>query len=644
MSEQTPPPSKRQKVTGETPTASSPPSTPVAKVGGNRRVIPDTPGSPPVQVAASSPVSGNETPKATTSLGNGVHPHGVVNGNGETAASLPAPQVMEATRLANPQLVPGFNIRRPGFPSQTPASPQNVVPHSPPQIQPMAQFGNFVSQFGYNPQFAGAPIQGAPIPHPPQPAYHPAPPVSMANSYGMPNRPRPIPSRLATLQPQPQMPMLQLRPLAPSTPMSEVALRRLMDMYPGISAQHAINALTAFRGNFEDAAAKLADNPLFGLPPPRQVVDLTQVQKYPTRLPGPGVPLPGQLPQPRLIQSTTKRTLKAPTQTIQQRYTHLNNQQPVPNTFPYNLAPRPLAPIAPYGGPPTALTQLSQFTVSPSKPVKSKKRKLVRGGSRKLDSDGDSLSEEESEEEMVYRDEVFDEKVLDFLNTASKEEISDISLTPLENVTVFVSNRPFGSLDVARIVEIPPAEDTDSDAPKKGRGRKAAKKGRNVGNRIVDGVEEVLAGYNGVDDLISECESIGKKVREKLAKWSATAKEIADEGALTLTSLEGSTPSTATTNPSPAPSDRDPDFISSQPALLAEDVSLKDYQLIGVNWLHLLYKEGLSCILADEMGLGKTCQVIAFLGGLLERTGGQRGKHLVVVPTSTIGTHSRLYG
>jgi SWI/SNF-related matrix-associated actin-dependent regulator 1 of chromatin subfamily A len=144
--------------------------------------------------------------------------------------------------------------------------------------------------------------------------------------------------------------------------------------------------------------------------------------------------------------------------------------------------------------------------------------------------------------------------------------------------------------------------------------------------------------------LISECESIGKKVREKLAKWSATAKEIADEGALTLTSLEGSTPSTATTNPSPAPSDRDPDFISSQPALLAEDVSLKDYQLIGVNWLHLLYKEGLSCILADEMGLGKTCQVIAFLGGLLERTGGQRGKHLVVVPTSTIGTPSRRYG
>jgi SWI/SNF-related matrix-associated actin-dependent regulator of chromatin subfamily A containing DEAD/H box 1 len=147
----------------------------------------------------------------------------------------------------------------------------------------------------------------------------------------------------------------------------------------------------------------------------------------------------------------------------------------------------------------------------------------------------------------------------------------------------------------------------------------------------------VLAGYNGVDDLISECETIGKRVREKLAKWTSSAKDSVEEGALALTGVSPSTPSTTTTDPSPAPSERDLEFLAGQPSILAEDVALKDYQLIGVNWLHLLYKEGLSCILADEMGLGKTCQVIAFLGGLLERTGGQRGKHLVVVPSSTIG-------
>jgi SWI/SNF-related matrix-associated actin-dependent regulator 1 of chromatin subfamily A len=300
--------------------------------------------------------------------------------------------------------------------------------------------------------------------------------------------------------------------------------------------------------------------------------------------------------------------------------------------------PRPIAPVAPYGGPPTALTQFSR---SPSQPALSKKRKLVRGGSHKLDSDGDSLPEEEEEEELEYRDEVFDEKVLNFLNASSAEEISDISFTPVEQIEVFISNRPFGSLEIARVVEIPPTEDSDSEPNKRSRGRRAAKKGRNIGNRIVDGVEEVLKGYNGVDDLITECEAIGKRVREKLAKWTSASKEMQDEGALTLTSINASTPSTATTDPSPAPSEKDvSEFMPTiQPGILADDVQLKDYQIIGVNWLHLLYNQGLSCILADEMGLGKTCQVIAFLGGLLERTGGQRGKHLVVVPSSTIGMH-----
>ena len=629
MSKQTPPPPKRKKVeieeTNDVVMNSSPPATPViTRSGGSKRVIPDTPGSPPVQVLASSPPpvqNGIKTVNgsATRPTRNGPTTHGTANGTNNTNNAATA--IAEAMKLANPQFTPGVSIRRPGFPSQTPPSPQTIIPHTPPKPRldgaaAAQQFNHFISQYALNASLPTAPQS---VGYPQAPQYRFAP-NSMAGSYGMVNRPHPIQSRPPVqIAPVPIAPALDYRPRE-GTP-----LRRLVDMFPHINEIQGINALTMCRGNFEDAAARITDNPLFGVQPMPNRPHVEQQR------PNYGTP-----PPVAIQQSTTKRTLKAPTQNIQQRYTHLN-QEYVPNTFPYNLAPRPLAPFAPFSGPPPTLTQ---FFVSPSRPVQSKKRKLVRGKSKHLDSEGDSLSEEEEEEEVAYRDEIFDEKVLDFLNTASAEEISDITFTPLEHVNIFISNRPFSSLEHSRTIEIPPtAEDEeDSDAPpkKKARGRRAAKKGRNIGNRIVDGAEEVLAGYNGVDDLISECETIGKRVREKLAKWTSSA-TVVEEGALTLTGFSPSTPSTMTTNPSPAPSDRDPDMVMGQPSSLAEDVSLKDYQLIGVNWLHLLYKEGLSCILADEMGLGKTCQVIAFLGGLLERTGGQRGKHLVVVPSSTIG-------
>ena len=520
-------------------------------------------------------------------------------------------------------------------------SPQNIIPQSPPKpmhqqqpLQPQANFGNFVQQFAYPvpPQTIGIHVQQTP-----QPGYR-SPAMSMANSYSSPNRPRPLLARPTRPQIQPQggQQYLQPAPRLSTLPAEGTPLRRLMDTFPHINEGQAIHALTAYRGNYEDAAAKLVDDPTFGAQSAFPRPTFESAPPIYGRPPVPSnyarPPAPIQMPSTQ----TTKRTLVAPRQTIQQKYTHLNQQasQGFPSTWPYAGIPNhQFGPIAPFTGPPPTLTQ---FNVSPLRPLATKKRKLVRGKSKRLDSDGDSFSESSEEEEVIVRDELFDEKVLDFLNSSSAEEISDISFTPVENVNVFCSHRPFGSLEEARLVELPANEDETDPTQKKGRRQRAAKKGRNIGNRIVDGAEEVLAGYNGVDDLISECEAIGKRVREKLAKWSSSTKD-SEDGALTLMSVSPSTPSTTTTDPSPAPSERDPDLIVGQPSSLPDDVALKDYQLIGVSWLHLLYKEGLSCILADEMGLGKTCQVIAFLGGLLERTGGRRGKHLVVVPSSTIG-------
>lgn len=75
-------------------------------------------------------------------------------------------------------------------------------------------------------------------------------------------------------------------------------------------------------------------------------------------------------------------------------------------------------------------------------------------------------------------------------------------------------------------------------------------------------------------------------------------------------------------------------YFKGKPRLLSPDISLKDYQQTGLNWLNLLYHNQMSCILADDMGLGKTCQVISFLAYLKQIN--QSGPHLVIVPSSTL--------
>ncbi|XJO78240.1 hypothetical protein BDV3_002716 [Batrachochytrium dendrobatidis] len=74
--------------------------------------------------------------------------------------------------------------------------------------------------------------------------------------------------------------------------------------------------------------------------------------------------------------------------------------------------------------------------------------------------------------------------------------------------------------------------------------------------------------------------------------------------------------------------------LTKQPKIIPSTLQLKQYQIVGVSWLMMLYQKQLGGILADEMGLGKTAQVIAFLAHLY--TLGERGPHLIVVPASTL--------
>lgn len=165
--------------------------------------------------------------------------------------------------------------------------------------------------------------------------------------------------------------------------------------------------------------------------------------------------------------------------------------------------------------------------------------------------------------------------------------------------------------------------------------------------------QAIFEGYGEVDSILEDCEQIGADLRAAIATWTtapAVGKGKAREEDV-LSSLTDSVEDGALSfvSFSPSRNQKPKDYLLTQPTFLSETVQLKDYQLLGVNWLHLLYRSNLSCILADEMGmypvppcrfdfyscalcsgLGKTIQVISFFALLKER--GHKGPHLVVVP------------
>lgn len=75
-----------------------------------------------------------------------------------------------------------------------------------------------------------------------------------------------------------------------------------------------------------------------------------------------------------------------------------------------------------------------------------------------------------------------------------------------------------------------------------------------------------------------------------------------------------------------------PEGLLPQPAGL--QATLRNYQLIGFNWLNYLHGQQLGGCLADDMGLGKTVQTIALLQSLKEKN--ELGPSLLITPVVTL--------
>ena len=417
-------------------------------------------------------------------------------------------------------------------------------------------------------------------------------------------------------------------------------VRRIIQIYPQVAPKIAWRTLKYKRNNFEDAVDYLAMNPS-GSPD----VDLTNSDDE-----------LNTSNNVSMKQTSAKQQLKAPVQSIQDKYAR---DQALTQSTKQQLK-KPVQDINEKYAKEQALTGHEP----PSSPVAPPLggRRLMTGAERaKMQADRARKAQMETPPLSPKREEVPERKstktvleditgpagvtkieadVLKFLNECTGSKLRDNINCSDDVANEIMSHKFFTDLDEVR--EITAAA---PKTPAKNRKGKAAK---NIGEKVVEKLVETFQGYAAVDVLVSVCEEFGKSVAEGMAKWGVDAFGQASKGELEIVNIDSKasseqdfqkhdsgigTPTSTDDESGKGPGQRTAHFLP-QPRNMGSSVTLKDYQIVGFNWLLLLFSQRKSCILADDMGLGKTCQVVAFLAALLEQ--GNKGPHLVVVPGSTI--------
>ncbi|OCF30483.1 hypothetical protein I316_07865 [Kwoniella heveanensis BCC8398] len=191
----------------------------------------------------------------------------------------------------------------------------------------------------------------------------------------------------------------------------------------------------------------------------------------------------------------------------------------------------------------------------------------------------------------------------------------------------------------AIIIKLRPYDDVDELRTK-------LTKARGVSFKLFEQYTEIMEGYVQIDACLNRCEAIATDVGNTLAVWRGAS--MAQDSVVGTPRSDGLNDVKVDVAKVSELLKKETDakrrkilgsYIQSQPATLSEGTVLKDYQLLGVNWLNLLFSKKIGCILADEMGLGKTIQVISFIAHLKER--GIKGPHMIFVPASTLENWTR---
>ncbi|KAI9641132.1 DNA-dependent ATPase fun30 [Ciborinia camelliae] len=384
-----------------------------------------------------------------------------------------------------------------------------------------------------------------------------------------------------------------------------VKIQRIRDIFPAVSIMEAKDALIVTKYSFDDACGLLARNK-----PVEVSDDEEEIQEIAV----------SDMPEPQM-----RRGLAKPIKSIKDRYASTQTRPQKPAQLPAPTTPK------------KPKRRLMQGRKAPSPIVVSSPVKAVSSPVARELSDDDSGVESEEE---VEDDPVLEDRLLKYLNKCKLEDLIELTNTTKANAEAMLAARPFRSLNAARTV---------STAKVLKNGKKSTK--APMGERLVETALEMFSGYEAVDALVKRCEELAKPLEAEMAKWGFNSFGTRKEGeGIELVSFDdvesqrdsgiGSPRSTASINSENADEDRivsakrrkaTVDFLK-KPGLMADEVVLKDYQIVGLNWLNLMYDQNLSCILADDMGLGKTCQVISFLSHLVAT--GRKGPHVVFGPAA----------
>ncbi|KAJ4345580.1 DNA-dependent ATPase fun30 [Didymosphaeria variabile] len=407
-------------------------------------------------------------------------------------------------------------------------------------------------------------------------------------------------------------------------------VKRLGDIYIKISVQDRLNALMSKKGNFDDTADFLATLP----------------EKEEQRSAPKGTAVQRSSPEPMVTKATTaKRVLSKPSVSLQDRYAKTTSQPAAPTAESPQKPARKGKLMRGRRNRSTTPITLSSSPPPPPPRLQQKPNQRVPHE----DDEGIIISDDDSdvqqEEEEVFHD---DGELLDFFNNCTVEGMVDLSGHKAEDIRLIFEHRPFISLDKVEKLHV--------DSRKPDTGKKARKPKITFGERLVDAARAMWNAYTTIDEVVKKCEERGRPMVNGMARWGINIFGASTDGEIAATSLDdsdtGSNRDSGYQSPNTVGSDSDREDMRKvadrasgkrkllkKPAIMNADVELKDYQVVGLNWLNLLWQNKISGILADDMGLGKTCQVIAFLSHLKES--GAPGPHLIVVPGSTLENWAR---